>query len=270
MKRLIAAHLFASLLLVTSCASSGKTGPSSSPSKQSSASQTNKLESTDPLYSITLMRQGSILMQQGRYDLALERFQQADRIAPGNATVHNMIGLCYLRTSQFDLALQSFNTALELVPGFTDARNNRGATYMAMGQYHMAEVDFIAVLGDSTYPHRKEVYFNLGMTYLQRGQMGAAEENLRKSIILPNPVFDGYLALAQLAQRQGELDLAKSLLEEARLEFPDRFEVPLELGKLLMLTGDEEEARPLLEQVIASDPNSEAASTARTLLGIDK
>jgi Tfp pilus assembly protein PilF len=209
-------------------------------------------------------------MQQGRYDLALERFQQADRIAPGNATVHNMIGLCYLRTGQYDLALQSFNTALELVPGFTDARNNRGATYMAMGQYHMAEVDFIAVLGDSTYPHRKEVYFNLGMTYLQRGQMGAAEENLRKSIILPNPVFDGYLALAQLAQRQGELDLARNLLEEARLEFPDRFEVSLELGKLLMLMGEEDEARPLLEEVIAADPASEAADTARTLLGVDK
>jgi Tfp pilus assembly protein PilF len=267
-KRLIAVHLLASLLLLTSCASSGKAGQSSS--KQGSTSQNNKLENTDPLYSITLMRQGSILMQQGRYDLALDRFQQADRIAPGNATVHNMIGLCYLRTGQYDLALQSFNTALELVPGFTDARNNRGATYMAMGQYHMAEVDFIAVLGDSTYPHRKEVYFNLGMTYLQRGQMGAAEENLRKSIILPNPVFDGYLALAQLAQRQGEMDLARNILEEARLEFPDRFEVSLELGKLLMLMGEEDEARPLLEEVIAADPSSEAADSARTLLGVDK
>jgi Tfp pilus assembly protein PilF len=268
-KRLILVHLLASLLLLTSCASSGKAGQSAS-SKQGGASQNNKLENTDPLYSITLMRQGSILMQQGQYSLALERFQQADRIAPGNATVHNMIGLCYLRSGQYDLALQSFNTALELVPGFTDARNNRGATYMAMGQYHMAEVDFIAVLGDSTYPHRKEVYFNLGMTYLQRGQMGAAEENLRKSIILPNPVFDGYLALAQLAERQGELDLARNLLEEARLEFPDRFQVSLELGKLLMLMGEEDEARPLLEDVIAADPASEAADTARTLLGVDK
>ncbi|MEJ2188874.1 MAG: tetratricopeptide repeat protein [Acidobacteriota bacterium] len=269
MKRLILVHLLASLLLLTSCASSGKAGQSAS-SKQGGASQNNKLENTDPLYSITLMRQGSIFMQQGQYSLALERFQQANRIAPGNATVHNMIGLCYLRSGQYDLALQSFNTALELVPGFTDARNNRGATYMAMGQYHMAEVDFIAVLGDSTYPHRKEVYFNLGMTYLQRGQMGAAEENLRKSIILPNPVFDGYLALAQLAQRQGELDLARNLLEEARLEFPDRFQVSLELGKLLMLMGEEDEARPLLEDVIAADPASEAADTARTLLGVDK
>ncbi len=270
MKRLIAAHLLAPLLVVTSCASSGKADHPPQSAKQGSASPSDKIESTDPLYSITLMRQGSILMQQGLYDQALDRFQQADRIAPGNATVHNMMGLCHLRMGQYDLALQSFNAALEFVPGFTDARNNRGATYMAMGQYHMAEVDFIAVLGDSTYPHRKEVYFNLGLTYLQRGQMGAAEENLRKSILLPNPVFDGYLVLAQLAQRQGEVDLAKSLLEEARLEFPDRFEVSLELGKLLMMMGEEEEARPFLEDVIAANPDSEAADTARQLLGIDK
>ena len=37
---------------------------------------------TDPLYSLTLMRQGVVLMQQGRYDNALERFNEADRIAP--------------------------------------------------------------------------------------------------------------------------------------------------------------------------------------------
>lgn len=270
MKRLIAAHLLVPVFLVASCASSGKADQPPSSSKEGGAAQAQKLESTDPLYSITLMRQGSVFMQQGRYEEALDRFKQADRIAPGNATVHNMIGLCHLRMGQFDLALASFNTALEFVPGFTDARNNRGNTYLAMGQYHMAEVDFMSVLSDSTYPHRKEAYYNLGLTYLQRGQVGAAEENLRKSIILPNPVFDGYLVLAQLAQRQGEMDLAKSLLEEARLEFPDRIEVSLELGKLLMLTGHEEEARPHLEHVIASDPNSEAADTARTLLGIEK
>ena len=206
-------------------------------------------------------------MQQGHFEEAIEYFEQADRVAPGNATVHNMIGLCQLRMGQFDQALASFNETLLLVPGFTDARNNRGSTYMAMGQFRMAEVDFLAALGDSTYPHRKQVYLNLGLTYLQRGQLGAARENIRKSIILPNPVFDGYLVLAQLAQRQGETDLAKSLLEEARLEFPDRVEVSFQLGKLLMMTGHESEARPHLERVIASDPTSESADTARALLG---
>ncbi|MCK5376029.1 MAG: tetratricopeptide repeat protein [Acidobacteria bacterium] len=269
MNRLIAALMLLPFLLVSSCASSGTSDQKAEPPKPSSA-QAQKKTRVDPLYSITLMRQGNVLMQQGHLEEAIEYFEQANRVAPGNATVHNMIGLCHLRMGQFDQALASFNKTLVLVPDFTDARNNRGSTYMAMGQFHMAEVDFLAVLSNSTYPHRKQVYFNLGLTYLQRGQLGAAAEYIRKSIILPNPVFDGYLVLAKLAQRQGETDLAKSLLEEARLEFPERVEVSFELGKLLMLTGQESEARPHLERVIASDPTSESADTARALLGQDE
>ena len=225
-------------------------------------------ETVDPLFSLSLMREGVVLMQQGRYDLALDRFQQADQAAPGNATNNNMMGLCYLQLGDFDKALAEFDKALHLVPLFTDARNNRGATYLAMRQYHLAEVDFVAVLGDSTYPHAKQVHYNLGLTHLERGQLGAAEESFRKSIILPNPVFNGYLQLSTLAQRQGELERSVVLLEEAQLNFPENIEVSLELGKVLLLLGRDDEARPYLEQVIADDPNSEFATSAKNLLGV--
>ena len=227
-----------------------------------------KQETADPLYSLSLMREGVVLMQQSRFDIALTRFQEADRVAPGNATNNNMMGLCYLQQGDFDNALVEFNKALQLVPLFTDARNNRGATYLAMRQYHLAEVDFVAVLGDSTYPHAKQVNYNLGLTYLERGQLGSAEESFRRSIVPPNPVFDGYLQLASLAQRQGELELSVVLLEEAQLNYPEAIEVSLELGKVLILLGRDEEARPFLEQVIADDPNSDFATSARNLLDV--
>jgi Tfp pilus assembly protein PilF len=270
MRRLIAliACLTIPLVTATTCASSGDAGgarPGAS-SGSSSGKKKKKDANVDPLYSLTLMRQGSVLMQQGRVDEALEQFREADRIAPGNATIFNMIGLCEMRLGNLDTALSSFDTALELVPGFTDARNNRGATYLAMGQYHLAEVDFMAVLGDSTYPHRKQVYYNVGLSYLQRNQLGTAEENFRRAIILPGPVFDAYLRLAEIAQRHGDLDRAEDLLVEARLNFPDRIEVSFEMGKLLILQGRDEEARPYLERVVGDAPNSESAETARSLL----
>jgi Tfp pilus assembly protein PilF len=252
------------LILVAACASSGA---GSDATGYPSRSKDDQQGSVDPLTSLTYMRQGSVLMQQGRFEQALEAFEQADRIAPGNATNKNMIGLCHLNLGSFDSALMSFDEALQLTPGFTDARNNRGATYLAMGQLHLAEVDFQAVLADSTYPHRKQVYYNLGMTYLQRGQIGAAEENFRNAIVLPNPVFDAYIQLATLAQQQGELERSKSLLEEARLQFPDRTLVSFELGKLLLIMGEEDEGRHYLEKVIDDAPKSAEADTARSLLG---
>ena len=129
-------------------------------------------------------------------------------------------------------------------------------------------VNFLAVLSDSTYPHAKQVHYNLGLTYLQRGQLGAADESFRRSIVLPNPVFDAYLQLAALSQRQGELERSKVLLEEAMLNFPEEIRVSLELGKILILMGRDDEARPYLEQVIADEPSSELADSARALLGI--
>jgi tetratricopeptide (TPR) repeat protein len=267
MKRLIAAAVCILIALggVLTCSSAGAEQPPAAPKKKKNKQQPPP--TTDPLYSLTLMRQGVVLMQQGRYNEALERFNEADRVAPGNATNANMIGLCYLRKGELDKAFAYFDTALTLVPLFSDARNNRGTTYLAMGQYHLAEVDFVAVLGDSTYPHAKQVQYNLGLTHLGRGQLGAAEESFRRSIIPPNPVFDGYLQLSALAQRQGELERSIVLLEEAKLNFPDAIEVSIELGKVLTLMGRDDEARPYLEQVIADEPSSEAAASARALLG---
>ena len=137
---------------------------------------------------------------------ALARFEEADEIAPGqrHGPQHDRSLLSQARSAT-TRPLLSFNTALELVAIFTDARNNRGATYLTLGQFRLAEVDFMAVLGDTTYPHRWEVYYNLGLTYLQREQLGAAEENLRKAIMAPQPVFDAFIKLSEIAEDQGKL-----------------------------------------------------------------
>lgn len=223
-------------------------------------------DTKNPLYSFTLMRQGSVLLQQGRYEDALERFQEADRHAPGNATVHNMIGLCYLNMQRHDEAIAAFDAALDLIPSFTDARNNRGATHLAMGQYALAEVDFVAVLADTTYPHRWEAYYNLGMAYFRRGQRAAAEENFRRAAFAPTPVFEAFLRLADIAQERGEIESAIDYLEEAKLKFPERIEAPLRLGRLLDQIGRRAEARGYLEQVISADPGSAYAAEARRIL----
>ena len=57
------------------------------------------------------------------------------------------------------------------------------------------------------------------------------------------------------------------MLEEANLNFPEQTEVSFELGRALLLEGREDEARPYLEKVIADEPDSDFAASAKTLLG---
>ncbi len=236
--------------------------PSPTPKKN------KKQSKVDPLLAQSLMRQGFVFMQQQLYDEALESFRAADAANPGNATVYNMVGLCYLSMEQLDKALENFDAALGMIPGFTDARNNRGTTYLALQQFRLAEVDFIAVLSDSTYPHRWKVFYNLGLTYLGRGQVGAAEESFRKAITAQVPVFEAYLRLAEIAVDQDRPESALSLLEEARLKYPERLDGVLAYGRLLIDMGRPNEARPYLEDVIVSDPGSPLATEARVLLGL--
>jgi type IV pilus biogenesis/stability protein PilW len=255
----VTAITVALLLTLASCSSSS----SGSRAMRRPGSETS---AANPLYPFTLMRQGSVLLQQGRYDDALKSFEKAAQLQPENATTHNMVGLCYLKLEQYDKALAAFNQALDLVPSFSDARNNRGATYLAMKQYHLAEVDFLAVLGDPTYPHRWDVYYNLGMTYLDRGQLGAAIENFRRAANASAPVFEAFLRLSEIAQRQGKTDSAIDTLEQAHIRFPDQPEATFRLGQLLLGTGREEEGRKYLQEVAASDPSSKLAGEARKLL----
>jgi tetratricopeptide (TPR) repeat protein len=213
------------------------------------------------------MRQGSVLLQQGRFEEALEKFEEADQLAPNNPTTYNTMGVCHLNLRQFDQALIYFNRCLDLVPTFTDARNNRGATYLSMGQYRMAEVDFATVLADNTYPHHYRVYYNLGMAQLKRRQLGAAEENLRKAVAAPVPVYEAFFELATLYAEQGKTDQAISLFEDAMLQYPERKEANLGLGRLLVQLGREQEGREILEELISSDPETAVAGQARAILG---
>lgn len=248
--------LFLSLSLFA-CASSAPKG---------GAAPSTPNDNEDPYYSFTLLRQGSVLMQQRRYEEALDRFLQAQQISPGNSTIHNMVGLCYMQLDQLDKAVAAFDRALSLTPSFTDARNNRGSAYLAQGKSHLAEVDFLAVLADTTYPHRWESFYNLGMAQLQQGRLGSAEESFKRAAFAPVPVFEAYLRLAEIAQRQGRTDTAIDLLEELRVKAPDRMDAAFELGRMLTQLGRHEEARPHLEAVIAADPSSPLADEARALL----
>lgn len=262
MKRLVAIVVLVPALVGPGCSSSG------TQEKAREATQSTPAENSpsNPLYPFTLMRQGSVLLQQGRTEDALKLFEEAASLQPSNATAFNMIGLCNLKMGKYPEALDAFNTALQLIPTFSDARNNRGATYLAMGQYHLAEVDFLAVLGDNTYPHHWDIYYNLGMTYYQQGKLAAAEENFNRAVTAPKPVYEAFLRLAEIDLKRDKVDAAIDILQEARLKFPERMEAPLELGRILMDQGRTDEARTYLQEVVRAAPGSDLAKQAKELL----
>jgi tetratricopeptide (TPR) repeat protein len=75
-----------------------------------------------------------------------------------------------------------------------------------------------------------------------------------------------WLLSATLARRLGKLDQAQGFIQTAAALAPDYVETGLEAGVIAMLQGREDAARTSWQSVIAVEPTSEAAATARGYL----
>lgn len=225
------------------------------------------IDPNDPLAATMLMREGESMLRDGRTDMALARFRAAASLQPNNPVAHNFIGLTYLARGEAAAAVEAFTKALSLAPTYTDARNNRGVAYRSLGQLTLAESEFLAALQDRTYANRVSVFFNLGSLYLAQGKLEAAEENLKKASGATGPV-DAFLLLGQVQERLGKLDAAEQTYRKGMERAPERVDFPFRLAILLINQGKADEAKELLQKVIALAPESREAAAARVHLGL--
>ncbi|HPW55639.1 MAG: tetratricopeptide repeat protein [Thermoanaerobaculaceae bacterium] len=248
---------FAGLVaIISGCGSSAPAPPKVAP----------ELDPNDPLAAIKLMQRGQAMLAEGRVDGAVEHFQAARTLQPGNPTIHNVLGVAELRRRNAQAAVASFNRALELAPTYSDARNNRGAAYLQLGQLAMAEADFLAVLSDATYANRAGVFFNLGSLYLRKGNLSAAGENFRRATASGGPV-DAYLALADVEERLGHRELAEKAYLEALARAPERADIGMALAKLYESQGRTKEAEEQYQRILSVSPDSPEAHLIRAKQG---
>jgi tetratricopeptide (TPR) repeat protein len=243
------------LALLAGCASSASR----------SAGLTPDVDPRDPLAGTRLMEQGQALVNEGRIADGLARYRVAEQLQPKNPTVHNLIGVAELKQRNSAKAIESFNRALALAPQYSDARNNRGAAYVQLGQLSMAEADFLAVLSDSTHANRASVHFNLGSLYYTRGDMPAAEENLRRAAVPSGPI-EAFLLLGQVEEALGKQALAETAYRTGIARAPERPDLALALGKILEGSGRKDEAREMFRRVVSLAPDSPEAQQARSRL----
>jgi len=100
------------------------------------------------------------LKNQGRYEEALERFQEVLAAEPDHAGAHLGLGLVYCFVGRFDESLEELKRAVECEPDWVDARLNLAKTYAMLGMYDEARVEFNQVL--TLHPGHPEAKKQLG------------------------------------------------------------------------------------------------------------
>lgn len=83
-------------------------------------------------------KKGIILFNQGRYDEALQAFDQSIQMNPRIAESWSYKGVVLLFTHQYQESIKYFDVATALEPSFTAAWNNKAEALYTMGRYDEA------------------------------------------------------------------------------------------------------------------------------------
>jgi tetratricopeptide (TPR) repeat protein len=89
---------------------------------------------------------GASFVRKGDYDRALVDLNEALRLDPNNASVHNAFGVYYNAKGDHDRALPALNEAIRLNPRFLYGYRNRGVTHENRGDLNKALADFRVAL----------------------------------------------------------------------------------------------------------------------------
>jgi tetratricopeptide (TPR) repeat protein len=83
-------------------------------------------------------KKGQVLFSQGRYEEALQVFDQSIQMNPKSAESWNYKGIMLLVTCKCNEAIKCFDVAIALEPSFVAALNNKSGALYAMGRYDEA------------------------------------------------------------------------------------------------------------------------------------
>ena len=185
------------------------------------------------------------------------------------------LGYAYTMLQRWDAAEQAFLAAHEAGPEADRFRRAQLATMaanaaLADGRADAALISLAIAASDAEGAGdaalRSVVETDRARALVLQGREAEAEGVLAAARTLDGQNAMAWLLSATLARRLGKLDEAQALIATAAALSPDYSEVGLEGGVIAMLQGREEAAATSWRSVIAVEPGSEAAATARGYL----
>lgn len=136
------------------------------------------------------IQRGIALEEQGRWDDALQSYQQAVQCDPRNAHGHFNLGALLVRCKQYEEALAALDKVLALEPGNAEALAHRGAAYLGLQREEEAFASFNQAL--RIKPTLAEARYQVGVLLKKYKRLPEAIQQL-KAAWQVNPEIPGLL-----------------------------------------------------------------------------
>jgi tetratricopeptide (TPR) repeat protein len=183
---------------------------------------------------------GTILRRQERFDDALDAFTQSSRLMPGFPETHNQLSYLFYRNDDSDDALAEARTALSI-----DSANAEGYRYLGLALYADGQYDAALHAFDEALTREPanslanaEVYFDVGITHRDRGDLRRAAIAYRHALTLRPDYWEAHSNLGVVLHDQGKLDEAIAEYRTAKRLNPDEASVRNNLGNTLCDKSD--------------------------------
>lgn len=191
---------------------------------------------------------GTIANGTGKYENAVEQFQQAVQLDPTNDQAYWHLAEAYQNLSQLEKAEETFKRRISARPDYWRAYSGLGVFYFGQAQYDKAEAMFekAASLRRNDYGD----YSNLGAVLLYEGKDEDATHALEKSIAI-RPSYFAYQNLAVAYLHLHKFDQSASTTQEAlKLDASD-YEVWGNLGDAYYFGGNRSDAIKTYQKAIS-------------------
>ncbi len=202
------------------------------------------------------LRIADLLGASGRIDEAVE---QIDAMLKGSQSDSSLVRIYITKgellrgARRYEQAMEVFNTALGIVPGNTDLLYARALVAERLGRIDMLEADIMTIL--KTEPDNAHALNALGFTLAdQTTRYQEAYDYLKRAIeIMPEDpaIIDSW---GWVHYRLGQYDEAIRLLRRALSRFDDA-EIAAHLGEVLWVTGQQTEAREVWQKALQKSPD---------------
>ncbi len=144
-------------------------------------------------------------LEQRDWPRARKPIERALAIDPSHVESHVLQALLYHAEDEVDLAEEHYLTALQLEPDNSQALNNYGSFLYAEGRYRDALEPLGRLVQNVNYRARPQAFENLGLAYVQTGNLTAARSAFERALGLNYRSPRASLELADIAYQEGAL-----------------------------------------------------------------
>ena len=192
----------------------------------------------------------------GEFRKALTTFLEAATKDPSDPEALFYVGLLYLEINQPKKALRQFQRVLRVNPLYPRVHYFMGRAYLAGLNPDPQKAIEEAFKERKKNPVLADSYLLAAEAYSLSRQYAACAQEYQKAIkILPQGAIV-YVKMARCYRKAGSVDIAKAMLGQAQKRESGLPEVYKELGAVLELMGNKQEAVVAYEKYLALSPNA--------------